>query len=188
MANPSMVRDHWGREVAPLAGDFVLAPISGFAGKGIEWGQELNGDGFDPVQHAAMYLGGGWIVEAEPGGARKAPVAEYPMGSLVWSTGLIDLSISQRIQLVAHAVDYIGTPYSALDYFSLAAHRLHLRPPGLKRYIGSTKHMICSQLVDQCYQDAGIQLFDDGRWPGDVTPGALYRLLQQKLVAQREAA
>jgi hypothetical protein len=38
--------------------------------------------------------------------------------------------------------------------------------------------MICSQLVDQCYQDAGVHLFADGRWPGDVTPADLYRLIR----------
>jgi hypothetical protein len=33
--------------------------------------------------------------------------------------------------------------------------------------------MICSQLVDEAYLRAGVHLFDDGRDPGDVTPGDL---------------
>ncbi len=37
--------------------------------------------------------------------------------------------------------------------------------------------MICSQLVDQSYQDAGVHLFSDGRWSGYVTPGALFERL-----------
>jgi hypothetical protein len=37
--------------------------------------------------------------------------------------------------------------------------------------------MICSQLVDRCYDIAGVHLFDDGRKPGDVSPGDLSRCL-----------
>ena len=37
--------------------------------------------------------------------------------------------------------------------------------------------MICSQLVDEAYARAGVQLFDDGRLPGDVTPADLYGLI-----------
>jgi hypothetical protein len=36
--------------------------------------------------------------------------------------------------------------------------------------------MICSQLVDYCYRQNGVELFHDGRWPGYVTPGCLYSL------------
>jgi len=47
-------------------------------------------------------------------------------------------------------------------------------PPGwLLDYVAGTGHIICSQLVDQCYLDAGVHLFDDGRFVGDVTPGDL---------------
>jgi hypothetical protein len=67
-------------------------------------------------------------------------------------------------------------PYSFLDYAALAAHRWHIPTPGLKRFVGDTGHMICSQLVDQAAADGGWRLFDDQRWPGFVTPGALWQL------------
>jgi hypothetical protein len=38
--------------------------------------------------------------------------------------------------------------------------------------------MICSQLADTAAAEGGWHLFEDGRWPGDVTPGDLYRLYQ----------
>ncbi len=65
--------------------------------------------------------------------------------------------------------------YSFLDYLALAAHRYRLPVPGLRTYIKSTGHLICSQLVDACYQAAGVQLFDDHRWNGYVTPSDLAR-------------
>lgn len=184
--SPSGV-DAFGRYIVPQAGDFFLAPIAGWEGLGIEVGQWLMGDGFDPVQHAAMYLGDGRLVQAMPHGATEVSFStHYPdFSKLVWSTGLIKPTAAQRRVLIDRAYDYIGTPYSAADYISLAAKHYGLRPEALKRYIASTGHMICSQLVDQCFQDAGIQLFNDGRWPGDVTPGSLYTLLGRIYRAQQ---
>jgi hypothetical protein len=37
---------------------------------------------------------------------------------------------------------------------------------------------MCSQLVDLSYHEAGVELFDDGRIPGDVSPGDLLDLIQ----------
>ena len=74
----------------------------------------------------------------------------------------------------------MGVPYSFADYAALAAHRLHIPAPGLREFIGSSKSMICSQLVDQCYVDAGVHLFRDSRWPGFVTPAALAGLIRAR--------
>jgi hypothetical protein len=38
--------------------------------------------------------------------------------------------------------------------------------------------MMCSQLADQCRADGGSHLFDDGRWPGYVTPLDIGLLLE----------
>jgi hypothetical protein len=40
--------------------------------------------------------------------------------------------------------------------------------------LGRPRRAICSQLVDEAYRAAGVQLFDDGRPPAYVTPGALF--------------
>ncbi|MGW9433129.1 hypothetical protein ACWHA1_35035 [Streptomyces decoyicus] len=87
------------------------------------------------------------------------------------------LTEQQRTDICAAATRYVGVPYSFLDYLAIATHRFHLPVPGLRRYVASTRHMICSQLVDRCYLDAGVHLFADGRWPGYVTPMALHHLL-----------
>jgi uncharacterized protein YycO len=162
----------------PQPGDFFLLPIDGRVGRLIRIAQWLNGDGFDPVQHAGTYLGHGYSVEAFPGGAKKLMMSGPRYDGIVWSTGAIELTPTQRNQVVAHALDYVGVGYSFLDYLGLALARFGLRPRWLKRYIGNTGHMICSQLVDQAYMDAGVKLFTDDRIPGDVTPADLYNLLR----------
>lgn len=162
--------------MTPKPGDAFLAPISGWGGRGIRLGEFLNGQGFLKVQHAGIYLGDSYTVEAYPGGAIRGDINRFDQDSLVWSTDLIELTPAQRLDIVAAALGYIGVPYSDLDYGAIAAHRFHVPIPHLQAYIASTGHMICSQLVDQCYLDAGVHLFDDGRWPGFVDPGALWHL------------
>jgi hypothetical protein len=163
----------------PLPGDFAVVHMSGEAGRLIRIGQWLDGSGYADYEHAFVCLGDEQIVEAEPGGARQSALSEYAGSDPAWSTDRIALTDEQRGLVVAAARRYIGVPYSFLDYGSLALARLHLRPAFVKRYVADTRHMICSQLVDQCYQDAGVHLFTDGRIPGDVTPGDLYQLIRR---------
>lgn len=161
--------------MTPRPGDFGLVSISGIAGLAVRIGQWANGDGFLDYHHAFVVLDRGEILEAEPGGARIRPLSQYDGTNAVYSSW--DLTDDQRAMVVAQARPLIGTPYSWLDYLSLALHRFHIRPPGLKAYIASTGHMLCSQLADEVYRRAGLQMFNDGRWPGDVTPGDLTLVL-----------
>lgn len=162
--------------VAPEPGDFAVVSAGGLAGRAVAFGEWLNGDGFGTWEHALVYVGGGKIIQAEPGGANEAPLSGH--AHILWSSGVIPLTDPQRKAVCDAARGYVGVPYSALDYAALVAHRLHIPAPGLRGYIGSTGHMICSQLVDQCYADAGVHLFKDGRWPGYVTPAALAALIE----------
>jgi cell wall-associated NlpC family hydrolase len=164
--------------ITPQPGDFGLTQIHGRVGKLIRAGQWLNGDGFFDYEHAFVYVGEGQVIEAEPGGARLASLTEYNVSAVLWSTGAIGTTEAQRASIVAAARGYIGTPYSFLDYASLAAKRLHLWAPGLHSYVRSSGHMICSQLVAKCYFDAGCALFPG--WTGDVTPGDLCNLVRSK--------
>jgi cell wall-associated NlpC family hydrolase len=116
------------------------------------------------------------VIQAEPTGADYARLT--PHARTLWSTGKIPLTDGQRDRIVQAAIGYIGTPYSFLDYLALALHHWHIPIPQLKAYVKSTGHMICSQYVDRCYQDAGIQLFKDPpRWNGYVTPSDLAKLI-----------
>ena len=166
----------------PGPGYIGLTSIHGNAGKLIEFGQFLNKDGFTRWEHAFVTLGGGRIAEAEPGGARVASLSEYP--EVYWCRNIAALAPVPELQMIADAAfSYTqpgpwgphGVPYSFLDYLALASHRLHASDPALRRYIATSRHMICSQLADQAYADAGVTLFS-GRWQGYVTPGDLYQL------------
>ncbi|WP_030272755.1 hypothetical protein [Streptomyces sp. NRRL B-24484] len=162
----------------PLPGDFAVVRMDGHVGRLIRFGQWLNGDGFADYEHAFVFVGEGQLVEAQPGGAELRPLSVYAGSPARWSTGRYALTDAQRAAVVTAARWYIGVPYSAADYFALAAHRFRLPiGPLIKGYVASSRHMICSQLVDQCYLDAGVHLFSDGRWPGYVTPADLAELL-----------
>ncbi|MFI7102344.1 hypothetical protein ACIBK8_23660 [Streptomyces sp. NPDC050161] len=160
----------------PQPGDIGLTQIPGTAGRLIRIGQWLNGNGFADYQHAFLVLPDGQLLEAEPGGARIARLDSYADADVLYVSPP-EYSPQHRADVCAAALKYVGVPYSFLDYLAIATHRIHLNVPGLRRYVAATGHMICSQLVDQCYQDAGMHLFDDGRWPGYVTPLALHELL-----------
>ncbi len=159
--------------VQPEPGDFAVCRMGGAAGRLVAVGEWLCGDRFTQYQHALLYTGENLIIEAEPGGARAVPLDKARYGGMLWSTGRIPLTGTQRTAICLAARSYIGTPYSWADYMAIAAHRLHIPAPGLRGYIESTKHEMCSALVDRVYQDAGVQLFDDGRFNGYVTPADL---------------
>jgi hypothetical protein len=168
-------------EITPLPGDFACLQISGQVGELIRVGQWLCGDGFHNFEHTEVKVDDTQTLGAYPGGADLVtlpPVADQ--SRWLWSAGVIPLTDAQRAAIVKTAMSLRGTPYSALDYFAIAAHRLHIPDPDneLERYIGETGHMICSQLVDYCYMTAGVHLFNDKRWPGYVTPADLANVIQ----------
>ncbi|MEW2302060.1 hypothetical protein AB0958_19140 [Streptomyces sp. NPDC006655] len=156
----------------PQPGDIGLTSITGPVGWLIKVGQWLNGDGFGAFQHAFIVLPGARLIEAMPGGALVDSLSKYDDRQVLYVSPA-DLTPAQRKAIADCALKYQGVPYSFLDYVALALHRFHIPVPGLRRYIESTGHMICSQLADRAYRDAGQILFRDGRWEGYVTPMAL---------------
>jgi hypothetical protein len=150
-----------------------LTSISGDIGRMIRLGQLLNGNGFSRYEHAFVYLDAGDIIEAEPGGAMIRPLHH---DGIHWCTGIARLLPPFTSKALADvAVQLEGVPYSWADYAALFTRRLHIPAPGLKTYIASSGHLICSQLADELYLRLGAHVFDDGRWPGYVTPGALHQ-------------
>jgi hypothetical protein len=162
----------------PQPGDIGLTVITGW-GRFIRLGQWLNGDGFADYEHAFVVSESSskfqdkMIVEAMPGGAQHVRNWHDPE-----HTVYLRCPDRYREAVAASARGFVGVPYSVADYFALAAHRLHIPAPHLKKFVRSSGHMICSQLADTAAAEGGWHLFEDGRWPGDVTPGDLYRLYQ----------
>jgi len=183
----------------PQPGDFCLVSVQPWY---VDWpirvGEALNGDGFgrwvtDPngkkkregFSHAFTVIEKSQIVEAEPGGAIVSDLAKYRDaqrgGAFVSSTW--NLTDEQRATICANALTQVGVGYSELDYFWLAAHRLHIPVPGLRQRIAFTGRKICSQEVDWIYTASDLHVFQDGRWEGDVTPMGLFDALTGPVIA-----
>jgi uncharacterized protein YycO len=160
----------------PCPGDFGLVRIGGLTGKGVSLGQRLIGSG-SYFTHAFIVGRNGYVIQAEPGGAEIVPFADA-VGSQRVAYSAFDLTDQQRTDIVAAACRMVGTPYSFLDYLAIAAERL-VHFDALERFVSADGHLICSQLVDEAYAIAGIELFPD-RVAGDVAPGDLARLIGAK--------
>lgn len=164
--------------MTPLPGTIGLARIGGVVGALVWLGQAINGD-LSKWTHAFLTLDDGTVFEAEPGGARITPLSAYDGHEVLWVPWT--LTDAQRAAVVATARQHAGIGYNWTTYFYLAAYRLEL--PFLTKWLeGRVKNdarLICSQAVDHFYALNGIQLFDDGRLPYDVTPGDLARLVKR---------
>lgn len=157
-------------------GDVFFTQITGILGFFIRFAQLLTGDA-SRYTHVGILLDDNTVVAAQPGGAEHITLEELmtrqaetgaPFGWSAW-----ELTDETRSAIVKSARKYIGTPYNFLDYLSILLVTLRIRPKRFKERVHNNKKLICSQLVDQVYLEAGIHLFDDGRLSGDVTPGDL---------------
>lgn len=150
----------------PLIGDYGTVRTGGLAAKLIRFGTR------SPVNHAFVYIGGGQIVEAQPGGAAISQLSAYT--NVQWDKRIDSSDVGRDIAKAA--LGMVGTPYNWLDIAALTFACYGMRNRWIDRRIERDDRLICSQLVDKAYQLAGVQLFDDGRLPGEVTPGDLYDL------------
>jgi hypothetical protein len=165
----------------PRPGDIGLCHTNGPVGRLIRLGQWLDGVGFEDFEHAIVVTdergphGRPMIVQAEPGGAQYVELPNYTE-PVHWCLGIAHgLTAKNRADISQAAIDFIGTGYSFLDYFSLVAVRLTpFTAPVLENYVKSTKHVICSQLAAATYDKAGVPIWP-GRWTGNDTPGDLYQ-------------
>lgn len=166
----------------PLPGDIGLVHGGGLGRTLILLGDRIKArrEGIkpSPFAHVVVYVGDGQVVEAQPAGARQTGMPE----GAEWRTWHIPLTDEQRGRLSAYALSLIGTPYSWLAIAALTLADLGCnvqRDDGGLTRIGTTirdsGELVCSQLVDLVYDDCHLHLFDDGRLPGEVTPGDLDR-------------
>ena len=158
---------------------YGLARIKGVAGAFIWLGQALAGRP-SRYQHAFLILPSNQVLEAEPNGARITSIDEYWNGTS-WDAEFVypPLTDDQQARLVYWGIQLEGIPYSWIDYISLLLVHLHIRPNWVKHRVAVSRSAICSQLVDEVYASSGVHLFNDGRFPGDVTPADLAYLASQ---------
>lgn len=129
------------------------------------------------VNHAGIYLGNNKVLEAEPHGAviRKL---NNRYSNAVWSN--VKMTASERAACISEAVAMEGTKYSYLTILVLGLVNVFKwnAPNWLIKIMQKPKRMVCSQMVDQVYLNAGVHLFNDGRISGLVTPGDLLDLIE----------
>jgi hypothetical protein len=128
-----------------------------------------------PVSHAAIVRDAHTVLEARSNGAVFTDWDEYAprMGLDVVGTARLPLSDEQREAVPQVAAELQGTPYGFLDLLSVGALQYHIRLSPLRAIVARENRAICSQLVDEFLKRLGFAIYDDGRWPGDVTPGDL---------------
>lgn len=130
------------------------------------------------VNHAAIYIGDGQLIEAWPRGVRQHAVAEYDGCLQAWSTGIIDYTAEERQKIVAYALSERGVEYGFVDLLAIGLPLLGIRPKWVLTRLYDADSVICSQLVAQASAGAGVQLTTTS--PPLVTPGILWDLLQKK--------
>jgi len=173
-----------------LPGSFFVVDVAGPGGFWIGVAQALVNDA-SRYKHCGLILhADGTILEAEPGGARLANIAEYAGDGLIVCDGPVQqwlaanvlpgdpkgraaVETTLRRDLVTQAHNYVGIGYSWLDYAAIAALHLQLPSKALRRYVASSGHVQCAQLVDAVYAAESVHLFADGRQPGEVCPADL---------------
>lgn len=170
----------------PKLGDFFVT-----RGTGTEWRTQLMCMAIQfgtasNVNHAGVFVGGGQVVEARPGGAGYAPVSDYLGPNTKWSS--LPLTDMQRSVINAQARSLIGIPYGWLDCFAVAIAQKRLgrhldvtkpidKQPWWYRRIARQDRLICSELVDLVHFRADVHLFDDGRPFGLCSPADLERVI-----------
>lgn len=129
------------------------------------------------VNHAAVYVGLGFIVEADPHGARVRQASNYPKA--IWST--TPTSVHTQLAICHAALDLVGTPYNFLDILAQALVRIFnwKAPKWALQRISDPKRLQCAQLVDEAYRRAGVKLFSDDRPSGLVAPSDLLDLIKE---------
>ena len=176
----------------PKPGDFCCTPAGGELGKAILVAQRLAGNHNPQYEHAEVYVGQadargphGYTYSAYPDNDDPAKTGKRPlagpartMPGFIWSSGIIELSDMQRDGVLAWCATHDDVKYSWEDYGAIFLKHMHILAPGLKTYIADTHRMICSYYTDTAMRDgAGVHLFNDGRWPGEVCPGDLADML-----------
>jgi hypothetical protein len=166
----------------PQPGDIGFAKIGGRLGWWVNLGQSLLGDA-SPFDHTYMVVAplqdpdwpDGLIVEAMPHGARMEKLAGRLGPGHAYAR--VPLTDNQRSMAYATALTFTsarggkGVPYSFGSYLALALIHWGFTPKWLLARIAARKSLICSQLDDQFLKRLGYQLFNDGGWELDVSPG-----------------
>jgi len=155
----------------PRPGDYGVVKTNGIVGKLIRVGT------LSRWNHAVVCIAGDVLVEARPVGVSLGKASNYK--NIAWNQHE-SLTDAQRISIANYAVDQIGKPYGFLDIFTIFLRILGLRSPFPKFWtkLAKRKGFICSELVAESYEQAGIKLLNKPNsivTPGDLAERLIYQ-------------
>jgi uncharacterized protein YycO len=127
--------------------------------------------------HAFVYIGDGQIVEAAPPHALVSAAASHP--DAVWNAR-DDLTDAQRADIVARAHALVGCPYDFPAYIGFALEVMKIRTgQELDPVFKTDRWRVCSALVADCYEFAGVPVDKDLPYPNLISPADLYNRIAQ---------
>lgn len=157
---------------APKIGDYGCVKTNGFFGWLIRLGT------MSRWNHCFIYVGNDIIVGADPTGVKMSSVKNYK--DIAWNKHE-KLTQKQREAIADYAMSTLGSPYG---YFTIAL--LAFRILGLKVLanapffvkLSKMDGFICSELVAESYNKAGVHLVDKPDYivvPGDLAERLIYQ-------------
>ncbi len=156
----------------PKPGDIGLTSSRAWTGRAVRSLQALIDDD-TIVTHTFLVLYDGFIIEAQPGGAKFNRLDKYPDAQFTD----VELTDAERYNICIEGISMHGVGYSWLDYLALGLTHFKIFPADfVRRRVAKSDKLMCSQLCAEAYRRAGVDLFLDSRHPMDVTPGDLGRL------------
>lgn len=122
-----------------------------FITRAIEWAT------YSHSHHVIVAISETQCISAEPGGVRIRDISDY--GHIDWSE--FSLTDTQRASIIAAANQSQKLPYNYAIYPVLLAARVTgiLVPDWISGWLSKRKNVDCSQLADDIYNAAGIDLF-----------------------------
>ena len=148
-------------------GSFILVHTNGRAARGIQLAT------LSHVNHAAIVDASGVnVIEANPAGVQRRPLAEYDPTAIA-AVGGLSLSDWQRVKVLRAAEAKIGDTYNWPGIAALGMDRFFgWRPSWLDNAANQPTTWFCSQLVVAAYRAAGVDLCP-GRPDWTCSPGEL---------------
>src|SRR5258707_8811065 len=122
----------------------------------------------------------GGIVEAMPGGVRRAHISEYAGCRMAVCTGG---TYEQQGQVAAAALKMVGTPDDELDIVDLGLEALDVKWRWLAKLVDRQHGVICSQMAALCGRVAALDWSCGLGDLSQVTPALLVVRIPQRVSA-----
>ncbi len=119
--------------------------------------------------HAAVYIGDGWIIEANPAGVQRSRLSKYDGRPMLCSDLQLNSMVARTV--VGRAEGQLGLPYGWLDVAAIGLSTVGIVLPKLD----DPDTRFCSQVVALALAGAGVSLTTKA--PNRVTPGDLGRII-----------